>query len=168
MDTLVCTYCDLTFAKPVNLKKHTLTSKKCLRIQGKEVIKSESFKCYGCNSIFSSKQRLKTHYTKCDNIKKTKLKNQIKKVLDTATSKKWFVITDPDTNKITFMLGSHIDSKDKHGNTGIFKASLNNDVNLVKDFLDHCADPYICNNDGENAHTVGSDEIKELIQPIFK
>ena len=58
----ICQFCNKQFSNKYNLKIHINTSKKCLKLQNKDI--NMNFNCNICNKVYTSKQSLKKH--KCN------------------------------------------------------------------------------------------------------
>jgi hypothetical protein len=84
--TNICNFCSESFRSPYVLKKHQITAKYCLKIQGKIediIIKKEAkkFKCEACLKILSTKNGYSDHLRICKEIKKQK-ENKIENELE--------------------------------------------------------------------------------------
>ena len=57
-----CQFCKQILATKASLNKHKKTSKRCLKIQGKE---NKTFECQYCHKFLSLKSHLEVHYLTC-------------------------------------------------------------------------------------------------------
>lgn len=65
---LLCEFCNSSFSTKSNLAAHQKRTKKCLKLQNKEIL--EDFVCTDCSKTFTSKQTLIEHIEKCAFVKK--------------------------------------------------------------------------------------------------
>ena len=84
--TNICKFCSESFRSPYVLKKHQITAKYCLKIQGKIediIIKKEekNFKCEACLKSLTTKNGYSDHLRICKEIKKQK-ENKIENELE--------------------------------------------------------------------------------------
>lgn len=125
MSECVCEFCDATFSKPSNLKKHQLQTKRCLQIQ--EDLQSTNLKltCEYCGKVLSRSDSLHRHHNVCVDY----LLHQKEKALQDRLAEKDAEITD--LKKKLWELTNTAVTTPKNHYTHIDHVTINNGPNDV-------------------------------------